>query len=306
MAEELPILICAARLNSLPGVPITSIKEATSILTHDVVRDMKFVFPCPSYYYYSLPSANDTAMSLVDQDTLMVPFDHFTQGLRFPLHWFVVHLLAFHDMRPVQWTPKLIDFIINFIVMCKKRGEVSDLAIFDVCYEFQEEPANTGYFVIKPCSGYKLVREMPEVPVIWKRKFIRVWSDAWPSGSFTLPGEPELESWIILVDGISEQLARLLRSFLVISPRNPRYTQVVTLNTLEQCGIAIVPHRKNMLVQCFDLYGIIGVKERRVARQNWLARKRAARQYAELIAAGPHGEDQSDSDYPFDTESKSD
>ncbi|GAB2297492.1 hypothetical protein Dimus_031595 [Dionaea muscipula] len=143
MAQEIPTQIRTTCPKSLPRAPITAIQEATSILMHNDVRDMKFAFPCLNDYYYSVPDT--PAITKVDRNTLVVPLDHFTLGLCFPLHHFISDLLLFYELFPAQLTTNSIAQILSFIVMCRRQQEKPTFEVFDAYCRLRKEARNTGY-----------------------------------------------------------------------------------------------------------------------------------------------------------------
>ncbi|GAB2278690.1 hypothetical protein Dimus_013364 [Dionaea muscipula] len=233
MAREIPTRMHTACLKSLLRAPITAIQEATSILTYNDVRGMKFTFLCANNYYYRVP--NTPFITEVDRYTLVVPLDHFTLG----------------DNRR------------NQVLKCSMRA-----------VDFERRP---GILDIT-FSSLKM--------------------------DFSFRGN--LEPFIDELDEITDQREILLNSVEAEEANIPNYIEVVSLDTLDEFGIATLPHRRNMPLQCFNLYGRMGIEEKYITKIEWFPSRGAARRRVMVGAMPSPNAFQSDTDYPPDTESESD
>ncbi|GAB2272802.1 hypothetical protein Dimus_007622 [Dionaea muscipula] len=132
---------------------------------------MVLAFPTPERYQFGLP---EPGKSMHDQDTLCIHLEHFTRGLRLPLPYLLIRLLNRHDLLLAQLTPNAISYILAFIILCEDKAVESTSCLFDTIFSLVEEPGKTGYCTVEPKAGFKLVQDLPETHVIWKRKFITV------------------------------------------------------------------------------------------------------------------------------------
>ncbi|GAB2288943.1 hypothetical protein Dimus_023249 [Dionaea muscipula] len=125
-----------------------------------------------------------------------------------------------------------------------------------------EEPDETGYYSFEPRNGYQLVRDLPEMTIIWKKKFILVCSLDRPHAAFTLPQDPSLEPLGIRRVGLTVKEEFLLQSFSATRPRVPLFLEIINIQSLEEHDLALIPHQRDMPLHCFELYGLMGVVER--------------------------------------------
>ncbi|GAB2302449.1 hypothetical protein Dimus_036459 [Dionaea muscipula] len=147
---------------------------------------MVFAFPTPEHYQFGLPEPGKSVVDYIDQDTLCIHLKHFTRGLRLPLPYLLIQLLNRHDLLLTQLTPNATSYILAFIILCEDKAVKATSCLFDTVFSLVEEPEKMGYCTVEPKAGFKLVQDLPETPVIWKRKFITVRSRDWPHEHFTL------------------------------------------------------------------------------------------------------------------------
>ncbi|GAB2280829.1 hypothetical protein Dimus_015452 [Dionaea muscipula] len=147
---------------------------------------MVLAFPTPECYQFGLSVSCKSVVDYIDQDTLCIYLEHFTRGLRLPLPYLLIRLLNRHDLLLAQLTPNAISYILAFIILCEDKAVEATSCLFDTVFSLVEEPGKTGYCTVEPKIGFKLVQDLPETPVIRKRKFIIVQSRDWPHEHFTL------------------------------------------------------------------------------------------------------------------------
>ncbi|GAB2270858.1 hypothetical protein Dimus_005722, partial [Dionaea muscipula] len=127
-----------------------------------------------------------SVVDYIDQDTLCIHLEHFTRGLCLPLPHLVIRLLNRHDLLLAQLTPNAMSYITTCIILCEDKAVEASSCLFDTVFSLVEEPRKTGYCTVEPKASFKLVQDLPETLVIWKRKFITVRSRDWPHEHFTL------------------------------------------------------------------------------------------------------------------------
>ncbi|GAB2284023.1 hypothetical protein Dimus_018506 [Dionaea muscipula] len=147
---------------------------------------MVLAFPTPERNQFGLPEPGKYVVDYIDQDTLCIHLEHFTRGLRLPLPYLLIRLLNRQDLLLEQLTPNDISYILAFIILCEDKAVEATSCLFDTVFSLVEEPGKTGYCTVEPKAGFKIVQDLPETPVIWKRTFITVRSRDWPHEHFTL------------------------------------------------------------------------------------------------------------------------
>ncbi|GAB2266002.1 hypothetical protein Dimus_001032 [Dionaea muscipula] len=133
-----------------------------------------------------------------------------------------------------------------------------------------EEPGRRGIVFVEPKVGFKLVQDLPETPVIWKRKFITVRSRDWPHEYFTLYRYTTPLVRINKFDLWNRNERRALDSFPAARPNIPLCHEIVNLDNLEEHMLTSYPHSRKMPPQCFLLYGMTGSKQRLAAMKRLL------------------------------------
>ncbi|GAB2295184.1 hypothetical protein Dimus_029359 [Dionaea muscipula] len=191
-------------------------------------------FLTPECYQFGLPGPSKFVVDYIDQDTLCIHLEHFTRGLRLPLPHLVIRLLNRYDLLLAQLTPNSISYILSFIILCEDKAVEASSCLFDIVFSLVEEPEKTGYCTVEPKAGFKLVQDLPETPVISKRKFITVRSRDWPHEHFTL--YRYATPWIRVnkFNLWNRNEKRALNSFSVARPNIPPCHEVVNLESLEE------------------------------------------------------------------------
>ncbi|GAB2265752.1 hypothetical protein Dimus_000788 [Dionaea muscipula] len=140
MSIAIPTPLRASQISALPGgEEVTAIAAATNILTIIDVEEMVQAFLTPESYQFGLPRPGKSVVDYIDHDTLCIHLEHFTRGLRPPL-------------------PHL-----------EKAVEASS-CLFDTVFTLLEDPGKTDYCTVEPYTGFKLVQDLPETPVISKKE----------------------------------------------------------------------------------------------------------------------------------------
>ncbi|GAB2295132.1 hypothetical protein Dimus_029306 [Dionaea muscipula] len=143
-----------------------------SILTIRDVQEMVMAFLTPERYQFGLREPGKSVVDYIDQDTLCIHLEHFSRGLRLPLPYLLIWLLNRHDLLLAQLTPNAISYILAFIILCEDKAMEATSCLFDTILALLKELGKTGYCTVEPKAGFKLVQDLPETPIIWKRKFI--------------------------------------------------------------------------------------------------------------------------------------
>ncbi|GAB2266741.1 hypothetical protein Dimus_037915 [Dionaea muscipula] len=227
----------------------TRIDAARCSLDGDDFQHVKIAFPeAPGVRYY-LPLHFETVLNFNRSRSLVVHLDHFKNGLRFPLHPFVVKILRGFGMIPSWLTPESIGYLISFLIKAKEVGLKPTRSAFQTVFQLIRK--ETCYFYFKPCPGYCPVY-IPESPKSWKQRFILVSSSDWAEFQpYTFPN--------FLNPTISHLLTENDKWMLTVCDAGvgmvPRMHEVVTLENLEDFHIATVLHPRGTWAELRALYG---------------------------------------------------
>ncbi|GAB2268106.1 hypothetical protein Dimus_003084, partial [Dionaea muscipula] len=195
-------------------------------------------------------------------------------GLRLSLPHLVIRLLNRHDLLLAQLTLNAISYILSFIILCEDKAVEASSCLFDTVFSLVEEPK----------ASFKLVQDLPETPVIWKRKFITVQSRDWPQEHFTLYRYATPWVRVNKFNLWNRNEKRALDSFSAARPNFPLCHEVVNLESLEENMLTSYPHPRKMSAQCFLLYGMTGSKQRLAAMRR-LRKKTSTKQEVETQRA---------------------
>ncbi|GAB2290721.1 hypothetical protein Dimus_024995 [Dionaea muscipula] len=263
--DIVPLYHRASQATSLPEQEISSIYEATSILTVRDIREMTLAFPSHNYYKYGLPDRGTSVVDYIDRETLCIHLEHFARGLHLPLPTFLIQLLDIHDFLLDQLTPNAISYILAFTVLCGEKAVDATSFLFNTLFSFVEEPGNICYYTVESKSGFKLIHDLPKTPGIWKGKFITVRSWDIPHEHFTLHRfvAPRVRGNNFNQSTRNEW--RALDSFYATRLNIPMCHEVVNLDSLEEHLLTSVPYLRSMPAQCFWLYGMTGSRQRLAA-----------------------------------------
>ncbi|GAB2290596.1 hypothetical protein Dimus_024878, partial [Dionaea muscipula] len=105
-----------------------------------------------------------------------------------------------------------------------------------------EEPGKIGYCTVEPKPGFKLVQDLPETPVIWKRKFTTVQSQDWPHEHFTLYRYATPWVRVNKFNLWNQNEKSALDSFSAARPNIPLCHEVVNLDSLEEHMLTSYPY----------------------------------------------------------------
>ncbi|GAB2268403.1 hypothetical protein Dimus_003365 [Dionaea muscipula] len=242
----------AAHVLVLPGRQVNALGQATNILTHLDLIDMTLAFPIPAEFRYHLPLPAEITISFERENCIVVYLDHFSNGLRFPLHPFITEVLHAYRLIPAQLTPTSIGYIICFIIRCEHLSTTPMLAVFNMCFLLKPEARRRGYYYFHPCQGYNVCR-IEKAPPIWRRKFIVVETTDWPFS--TVPCTPLLGRLNIPVDWSQWSAQAPLWWFFEARWSIPFFYNVVDLGVLEEHDMAAVRHPRRALQHFRHLYG---------------------------------------------------
>ncbi|GAB2283868.1 hypothetical protein Dimus_039631 [Dionaea muscipula] len=188
-------------------------------------------------------------MDFEENEALAVHLDHFRNGLRFPLHPFILEVLKGFGMLPAWLTPESIGYIVSFLIRALESDLTPSLPAFQIIFQLYRK--DTNYFYFKPRPGYQPVY-ISESYNSWKEKFILVSSDDWHEFQpFVFPKDlspihsrflTENDKWMLTIcDGGVETI--------------PCFHEVVTLENLERYQIATTHHPADFWDEMRALFG---------------------------------------------------
>ncbi|GAB2286592.1 hypothetical protein Dimus_039781 [Dionaea muscipula] len=225
------------------------IEEARCIIDEDDFFHVKNAFPEAYGVTYFKPSSFDTVMNFEENEALAVHLDHFRNGLRFPLHPFILEVLKGFGMLPAWLTPESIGYIISFLIRALESDLTPSLPAFQTVFQLCRK--NTNYFCLKPRPGYQLVY-ISESYDSWKEKFILVSSDDWHEFQpFVFPKDLSPIHSRFLTDNDKWMLAICDGGVDTI----PCFHEVVTLENLENHQIATAHHPADFWDEMRALFG---------------------------------------------------
>ncbi|GAB2276363.1 hypothetical protein Dimus_039185 [Dionaea muscipula] len=224
------------------------IDDARCSLDEDDFQHVKIVFPeAPRVRYYR-PLHFETVLNFEKRESLAVHLDHFKNGLRFPLHPFVVEVMRSFGVIPSWLTPESIGYLISFIIKAKEAGLRPTFSSFQTLFRLTRK--ESCYFCFKSHPGYCPVY-VPESPDSWKQRFILVSSSDWNEfqpytfSNFLNPTPSHLlsenDKWMLTVCDAGVGTV-------------PRLHEVVTLKILEDFHIATVLHPRGTWAELRALY----------------------------------------------------
>ncbi|GAB2279290.1 hypothetical protein Dimus_039342 [Dionaea muscipula] len=212
------------------------IDDARCSLDEDDFQHVRIAFPEALGVRYYRPLHFETVLNFRRDRSLAVHLDHFKNGLRFPLHPFVVDMLRGFGMIPSWLTPESIGYLISFLIKAKEAGLRPTLSAFQTVFQLMHK--ETCYFYFKRRPGFYLVY-VPESLESWKQRFILVSSNDWdefPPDTFPIYLNPtpshlltENDKWMLTVCDAGVGTV-------------PRMHEVVTLKNLEDFHIATMLH----------------------------------------------------------------
>ncbi|GAB2300060.1 hypothetical protein Dimus_038599 [Dionaea muscipula] len=228
---------------------VMRIDDARCSLDEDDFQHVKIAFPEALGVRYYRPLHFETVLNFDRSGSLVVHLDHLKNGLRFPLHHFVVEILRGFGMIPSWLTPESIGYLISFLIKAKEVGLRPTLSSFQTVFQLMRK--ETCYFYFKPRPGYCPVY-VPESPESWKQRFILVSSSDWAEfPPYTFPNflNPtpshlltENDKWMLIVCDAGVGMVR-------------RMHEVVTLKNLKDFHIATVLHPRGTWAELRALYG---------------------------------------------------
>ncbi|GAB2281257.1 hypothetical protein Dimus_039454 [Dionaea muscipula] len=212
------------------------IDDARCSFTENDFEHVKIAFPkAPGVRYYR-PLHFESVLNFERRESLAVHLDHFKNGIRFPLHPFLVEVMRGFGMIPSWLTPESIGYLVSFIIKAKEAYLRPTLSSFQTVFQLIRK--EIGYFCFKPHPNYCPIY-VPESPDSWKQRFVLVSSSDWdefqpymfpnylnPTPSHLLS---ENDKWMLMVCDAGGGTV-------------PRLHEVVTLENLEDYHIATVLH----------------------------------------------------------------
>ncbi|GAB2267943.1 hypothetical protein Dimus_038690 [Dionaea muscipula] len=225
------------------------IDDAKCSLDEDDFQHVKIAFPeAPGVRYYR-PLHFETVLNFDRSESLAVHFDHFKNGLRFPLHPFMVDVLRGFGMIPSWLTPESIGYLISFLIKAKEVGLRPTLSAFQTVFQLMRK--ETGYFYFKPRPGYCPVY-VPKSLESWKQRFILVSSNDWNEFQpYTFPNYLNPTPSHLLTENDKWMLTVCDAGMGTV----PRMHEVVTLENLEDFHIATMLHPRGTWAELRALYG---------------------------------------------------
>ncbi|GAB2285781.1 hypothetical protein Dimus_039722 [Dionaea muscipula] len=226
-----------------------NIEEARCIIDEDDFQHVKNAFPEAPGVKYFKPSSFDTVMDFEENEALAIHLDHFKNGLRFPLHPFIVEVLKGFGMLPAWLTPESIGYIFCFLIKAIESDLTPSLSAFQTVFQLNRK--ETNYFCFKRRPVYHPVY-IPESYDSWKERFILVSGDDWhefqpfvfPRHLYPVPSHflTENDKWMLTVcDAGVGTVAR--------------FHEVVTLENLESYQIATEHHPADIWDEMRALFG---------------------------------------------------
>ncbi|GAB2283636.1 hypothetical protein Dimus_039612 [Dionaea muscipula] len=152
------------------------IDDALCLLDEEDLEHVKIAFPEAPRVRYFLPYYFESVINFERRESLAVHLDHFKNGLRFPLHPFMVEVMRAFGMIPSWLTPKSIGYLVSFIIKAREADLRPTLSSFQSVYQLINK--GTWYFSFKPRPGYCPIH-VPQSPDIWKQRFVLVSSNDW-------------------------------------------------------------------------------------------------------------------------------
>ncbi|GAB2265916.1 hypothetical protein Dimus_037854 [Dionaea muscipula] len=226
-----------------------NIEEARCILDEDDFQHVRNAFPEAPGVKYFKPSHFETVMDFEKDESLAIHLDHFKNGLRFPLHPFVVEVLKGFGMLPAWLTPESIGYIVYFLIKAIESDLTPTLSAFQTVFQLIRK--ETNYFYFKPRPGYHLVY-IPDSYDSWKERFILVSGSDWyefqpfmfPRHLYPIPSRflTENNKWMLTV--CDAEVGTV-----------PRFHEVVTLENLESFQIATEHHPGDIWDEMRALFG---------------------------------------------------
>ena len=111
-------------------------------------------------------------------DSLCVYRDALIGGLRFPIHPFIVKLLADAQVSPCQIAPNAWRAINTFLVICLKKGFQPSVAVFRKIFQFRNSSSSSlGWVFVAQRAGRPHIYDgnsIPENNQKWKSDFLYV------------------------------------------------------------------------------------------------------------------------------------
>ena len=111
-------------------------------------------------------------------DSLCVYRDALIGGLRFPIHPFIVKLLADAQVNPCQIAPNAWRAIITFLIICLKKGFEPSVAVFRKIFQFRNSSSSSlGWVFVAQRAGRPHIYDgnsIPENNQKWKSDFLYV------------------------------------------------------------------------------------------------------------------------------------
>ncbi|GAB2281304.1 hypothetical protein Dimus_039458 [Dionaea muscipula] len=212
------------------------IAETFCLLNENDLEHAKIAFPEAPRVKYFLPDCDELVIIFRRRQSLAVHLDHFKNGLRFPLHPFVVEVIRAYGMIPSWLTQESIGYLVSFIIRALEACLKPTLPTFKCVYQLVDE--GHGYFSFKPRPGYSPIY-VPQSPDTWKQRFVLVTSNDWDKfqppriPNPLSPTPPRLlspnEKWMLTVCDAGVGTV-------------PRLHKVVTLEKLEDHLIVTVRH----------------------------------------------------------------
>jgi hypothetical protein len=207
------------------------------------LRELEDAINLPSCYSFYLGESEETCIEYHDGD-FCVHRLAIDSGLRFPFPEFVVHLLNFYNLAPIQLVANSWLFISAFLILCGRLGIRSSVCLFRLCFEILPSPgAGTGFFHLKARKNRSFLVLPPKFSKRegWRHHFFWVGrSSGAPEWGF--PTNPDLFVRIQSdhPPSLTPSLAKDLKSLtsLALDP-----DEVVTEEALRQYGLAPVEPR---------------------------------------------------------------
>ncbi|GAB2294754.1 hypothetical protein Dimus_038316 [Dionaea muscipula] len=212
------------------------IDDAKCSLDEDDFQHVRIAFPDAPRVRYYRPLHIETVLKFDRDRSLAVHLDHFKNGLRFPLHPFIVDVLRGFGMIPSWLTPESIDYLINFFIKAKEVGLRPTLSAFQTVFQLMRK--ETCYFYFKPHPGFCPIY-VPESLESWKQRFILVSSNDWDEFQpYTFPIYLNPTPSLLLTENDKWMLTVCDAGVGMV----PRMHEMVTLENLEDFHIATMLH----------------------------------------------------------------
>lgn len=98
----------------------------------------------PSDVIILLPRISDTVCN-PPLDSFSIYVEHIRSGLRFPLLPLIIEILDYYGIASTQLVPNAIRVVVGFERLCRLRGVVSSLALFQVFFYLKSSCTNGWY-----------------------------------------------------------------------------------------------------------------------------------------------------------------